>query len=219
MCGNLENVISSFLISSTTYTLTPGPIDSFECPPSTALTAGVWPPQWSQDRRLKHENDMIQRNLGHMWPRVSRNDHSLGRWLSGKRCLPLTPVTSVWPLGPREGQEKGTRAICPLTSSLHHAHPRHHHHPNFGKRVCAIFKDGIDHSHGIVPLHRRRLQRHWLREPVSYLVSSPVIQFPGKKSQLNYLLYLELNASPIIWSQSSLRQSWSPHKSKFICEL
>lgn len=151
MCGNLENLISSFLISSTTYTLTPRPIDSFECPPSTALTAGVWPPQWSQDRRLKHENDMIQRNLGHMWPRVSRNDHSLGRWLSGKRCLQLTPVTSVWPLGPREGQEKWTPAICPLTSSLHHAHPRHHHHPNSGKGVCAIFKDGIHHSHGIVP--------------------------------------------------------------------
>lgn len=151
MCGNLGNLISSFLISSTRYTLTPGPIDS----PSIALTAGVWPPQWSQYRRLKQENGMFQSSLGYMWPRVSRNDHGLGRWLSGKRCLQPTPMTSVWPPGPIEWQGKWTPVIGPLTSSLHHAHPHHHHHPNSGKPVWAIFKDGIDHSHGLAPPTRQ----------------------------------------------------------------
>lgn len=121
---------------------------------STALTAGVWPPRWSQYRRLKQENDMFQSNLGYMWPRVSRNDHGLGRWLSRKRCPQPTLMTSVWPLGPMKWQEKWTAAICPLTSSLHHVHPHHHHHPNSGKRVCAIFKDGIDPVTGITqPWH------------------------------------------------------------------
>lgn len=186
--------------------------------PSTALTAGVWPPQWSQYRRLKQENNMFQSNLGYMWHRVTRNDHGLGRWLSGKRCLQLTPMTSVWPLEPMEWQEKWILAICPLTSSLHHAHPRHHHHPNSRKHACAVLEDGNDTAMALFLLHRRLLQHHWLREPVSCLFSSPTIQFPRKKSQLNYLLCLESNASPIIWSQSSLQQSWSPHKSKFICE-
>lgn len=122
--------------------------------PSTALTAGAWPPQWSQYRRLKQENDMFQSNLGHMWPRVSRNDHGLGRWLSRKRCPQPTPMTSVWPLGPMEWQEKWTPAICPLTPSLRHANPHHHHHPNSGQRVCTAFKDGTNPVRGITqPRH------------------------------------------------------------------
>lgn len=142
---------------------------------------------------------MFQSNLGYMWPRVSRNDHGLGRWLSRKRCPQSTLMTSVWPLGPMEWQEKWTAAICPLTSSLHHVHITTT--TLIPGSVCVQFsKMGLVplqelHSHGIVPPRRRLPQHHWLREPVSYLFLSSITQFPGKKSQLNYLLYLELNAA------------------------